>query len=184
MKCPVCRNTELELTDIDVGLGAGVCPKCNGKWISFQSYEAWLDFGHQIPASSGEEANQVGTIPEFERARICPRCGRILTKYKIETESWLNIDRCSNCAGAWLDADDWEALKSRNLHFALHKIFTDHWQHEISREETRQTLAEIYSKKFGRENFERIREFKRWIFDQENREEILSYLRDNNPLQI
>ncbi len=183
MNCPVCKKTELELEDIDTGLGAGVCQTCNGRWISLQSYQAWLEFKSHIPVHN-EEENKTAAIPRHEPARICPRCGRILTKYRIAVESPLNIDRCSLCSGAWLDADDWKALKTKNLHVALDKIFTDHWQDEISREKTRQTLTNIYRKKFGPENFEKLRAFKQWIFDQENREEILSYLRDNSPLQL
>ena len=183
MKCPVCRDTVLELEDIDHGLSAGVCDNCGGKWISLQSYHAWLEFAAHVQRDSGEE-NKTAAIPRNEKARICPRCDRILTKYSIAAESPLNIDRCSNCSGAWLDEADWETLRTKKLHVALDRIFTDHWQNEIRREKTKQTLANIYRKKFGPENFERVRNFKKWVFEQDNREEILSYLRDSSPLQM
>lgn len=183
MNCPVCRFTELELEDIDVGLSAGVCAHCRGKWISLRSYRVWLEFKEHERVKFGEE-NKTAAIPRHEPARICPRCSRILTKYRIAVESPLNIDRCSLCSGAWLDADDWEVLKTKQLHVALDRIFTDHWQDEISREKTKQTLANIYRRKFGAENFEIVRNFKKWVFDQENSEEILSYLRDSSPLQL
>ncbi|MDH3493402.1 MAG: zf-TFIIB domain-containing protein [Acidobacteriota bacterium] len=183
MKCPACTNTELEFRDIDVGLGAGVCSNCKGRWVSLESYHAWLEFADHRPATEVEE-NMTEPVTKYDKARICPRCRRILTKYKIAVESPLKIDRCSNCAGAWLDAADWAALKSMKFHAALDRIFTDHWQNSISREETRQTLTAIYKRKFGPENFERVREFKKWVFDQENHEELLSYIRDRNPLQL
>ena len=183
MKCPVCRNTDLELNDIDNGLSAGVCSGCGGRWISLQSYLAWLEF-----ADHGQTSSEVNTngnsIPRNERARICPRCSRILTKYKISVESSLNIDRCNICSGVWLDAAVWLVLKEKKLHVSLQEIFTDHWQNEIRIDDTVSTLAGINREKFGRENFELVRNFKKWVFEQENPEEILTYLSDSSPLQM
>jgi len=183
MRCPVCLNTELKLQDIDRGLSAGVCLSCNGRWISLQSYQAWLEFEDHEQVKA-EENNKAGSVPNNDRARICPKCKRILTKYKIAVESALNIDRCTICSGVWLDEADWATLKNKKLHLALDKIFTDHWQNEIRLDDTKVALAGINREKFGRENFELVRSFKKWVFEQKNPEEILSYLSDSSPLQM
>ncbi len=158
MKCPVCSKT-LESNEIENGLNALVCSECRGKWISFDSYETWLK-NHTYNAHESSVRSRDMTIPEFEIARLCPRCRRILVKYKVGKNIPFRIDRCTNCAGVWLDEDEWEILKSRNLHDDLSNIFTDHWQAEVAREETRATLDQIYESKFGSADYERMKEFK------------------------
>ena len=124
------------------------------------------------------------TIPEFELARLCPRDGRILIKYDVGHEIPFKIDRCGNCAGVWLDENEWEILKKCNLHDELNRVFTDYWQEEISREETKKTLEKMYREKFGADDYEKVREFKKWADENGKRSEILAYLDDENPLQF
>jgi Zn-finger nucleic acid-binding protein len=183
MKCPVCRKIALEHEEIDVGLNADVCTECRGRWISMQNYESWIESrGAGAPEIHGDEEDM--NIPEFELARLCPKCSRILVKFKVGRSIAFKIDRCSNCAGVWLDADEWETLRRRNLHDDLTQIFTDHWQEEVSREETRKTLKGIYRSKFGEDDYKKISEFKSWMDNEDKRNEILSYLKDKNPLQF
>jgi len=183
MKCPACRKKDLTMREIEPDLWAEVCAECSGKWISSGNYQKWLDIrGEILPEIPADEANI--TIPSFELARLCPKCRRILVKYKVGRNIPFKIDRCSNCAGVWLDENEWETLKSRNLHDELNRIFTDHWQAEVKREETRETLKTIYKKKFGTEDYERIRTFKSWMQSHEKSGEILAYVRDKNPLQF
>ncbi|MEZ5307691.1 MAG: zf-TFIIB domain-containing protein [Pyrinomonadaceae bacterium] len=183
MKCPVCLKTELEARELEPDLFAAVCSDCNGKWISFASYEKWLEgLDGPLPNIDAEPASL--TIPEFELARLCPECRRILVKYHVGKEVAFQIDRCGSCAGVWLDDNEWETLRSRNLHDDLNRVFTDHWQAEVARDETRKSLEQIYLKKFGDADYERIREFKDWVDAHEKKNEIISYVRDANPLQF
>ena len=182
MNCPVCRTENLELTDIDRGLIAGVCPKCDGKWISLDSYEEWLSFANEYQTPVDEDF-EIPSFPKFEAARICPRCQRILTKYTVDVDLPVKIDRCSNCSGVWLDKMVWETLRRKNLHNSLSKVFTDYWQREVKKSESRKTLDGLNRKRFGEEDYARILEFKRWVFKHPKRDEILTFLRDSNPLQ-
>ncbi len=182
MKCPACNKNDLETREIEPNLWARVCGECKGKWISNNNYQKWLKIrGEILPEIPSAEPNI--TIPEFELARLCPKCRRILVKYKVGRNIPFKIDRCGNCAGVWLDQDEWETLRSRNLHDELNKIFTNHWQEEVKREETRNALRSIYEQKFGKEDYEKIRMFKSWVNEHEKSGEILAYIRDKNPLQ-
>ena len=183
MRCPRCGTRELEPKEIDVGLHAQVCADCNGKWIEFASYERWLKRIESAPLEPDSDLSGL-TIPEFELARMCPRCRRILIKYKVGSSVPFKVDRCSSCAGIWLDENEWEVLRSRNLHDDLHKIFTDHWQGEVSREETRSALEAIYEKKFGPDDYAKILDFKKWVDEHDKAHEIISFIRDKNPLQF
>lgn len=184
MNCPVCKYDSLKTTEIEPNLFAEVCANCSGKWISSDNYEKWLEHhGAILPEIQADDDPGID-IPEFELARLCPVDRRILIKYRVGRNLPFKIDRCSNCAGVWLDDREWVSLKQRNLHDELNKIFTDHWQEEVKREETRRTLDSIYEQKFGAEDYRRIRDFKKWAEGHEKSGEILAFLRDKNPLQF
>lgn len=185
MKCPVCKSESLETTEIEPNLFAEVCTNCRGKWISNHNYEQWLKHhGDILPEIPGDGGGGEMLVPAFQLARLCPRDGRILIKYVVGRGIPFRIDRCGTCAGIWLDDREWEILKSRNLHDELNRVFTDHWQEEVQREEMRRHLESIYREKFGTDNYMRIKDFKSWIDQHEKRSEILAYLSDANPLQF
>ena len=183
MKCPVCKYESLETKEIEPNLFADVCLKCGGKWISSDNYSQWLKYHGKILPEISVESSEM-KIPEFELARLCPKDGRILIKYDVGHKIPFKIDRCGSCAGVWLEENEWEILKSRNLHDELNRIFTDYWQEEISRNETKKSLETMYREKFGADDYEKIKEFKNWADDHEKRSEILAYLDDANPLQF
>ena len=183
MTCPVCKYEKLESKRIEEELWAEVCPKCEGNWIPFRNYEAWYQTLDKISPAKSAEQNEI-TIPQFQLARLCPKCKRILVKYDVGNNAGFKIDRCSDCAGVWLDKDEWENLKNLNLHDEMQKIFTDHWQKDVDKEERRQNLEKIYKEKFGAESYLKIKEFKTWLDENDKAAEILAYLDDENPLQI
>ncbi len=182
MNCPVCKNFELNQIEIEPNLWASRCENCHGKWISHNDYERWLKSHENLPMTQAKKTKI--TIPEFELARLCPQCRRILVKYKVGQNVPFTIDRCGSCAGIWLDKGEWETLKRRNLHDDLQEIFTDHWQEEVKRGETRENLAQMYETKFGKEDYAKIVNFKEWMENHDKEDEILAYIRDPNPLQF
>ena len=182
MNCPVCKTFELAQREIEPNLYASACENCKGRWLSFADYDAWLKANENLPVIPAKKIKM--TIPEFELVRLCPECRRILIKYRVGQDLPFFIDRCGTCAGIWLDKGEWETLKRRNLHDDLQKIFTDHWQEEVKRGETRSTLAKMYEEKFGKEDYSKIVKFKEWMDAHEKEDEIIAYLRDPNPLQF
>ncbi len=182
MHCPVCQNIELIKREIEPDLWASACENCRGRWLSHPDYERWLK-SHQDSSVTPSKKLKM-TIPEFELVRLCPECRRILVKYKVGHNVPFMLDRCGTCAGVWLEKNEWEVLKRRNLHDDLQKIFTDHWQEEVKKGETRTHLAKMYEEKFGKEDYAKICKFKDWMENHEKEDEILSYLRDPNPLQF
>lgn len=183
MKCPACKLESLETMEIEQQLFAEVCTECGGKWISSHNYNQWLrHHGRILPEIPAEESEL--SIPQFEIARLCPTDGRILIKYDVGRDIPFRLDRCGNCGGVWLDHNEWEILKSRNLHDELNKIFTDKWQESVHNDEMRRHLEKIYQEKFGTDQYASIKDFKTWIDQHEKRSEILAYLKDEDPLQF
>ncbi|MFV0388787.1 MAG: zf-TFIIB domain-containing protein [Pyrinomonadaceae bacterium] len=143
MRCPVCNKSSFVEKELEPNLNADVCSICNGVWVTKKRYEEWLaTLDAILPRTLSEETSV--KIPEFELARLCPTCRRVLIKYEVGNNIPFKIDRCSSCGGVWLEANEWDILKSRNLHDELDKIFTDKWQEEVRRENVRNTLKQIY----------------------------------------
>ena len=69
---------------------------------------------------------------------------------------------------------------SRNLHDELPRIFSTEWQKHIRNEEKTRYYEEVYSTKFG-DQYNRIKEFKQWLDDQERKPAILAFLADPDP---
>ena len=182
MNCPVCKDKTLSSAEIEPELFASVCETCGGKWIPFNSYENWLKSNDNLPLTQSE--NIEVNIPEFELARLCPECRRILVKYKVGKDVLFAIDRCGTCAGVWLDKGEWICLKNHDLHDDLQQIFTDYWQETIKKDETRQYLSNIFETKFGKEDYEKIADFKNWLETHPKKSEIVAYISDPNPLQF
>jgi Zn-finger nucleic acid-binding protein len=182
MNCPVCKTTELNKREIEPNLSAMACENCRGRWISLKDYEIWLKLHENLPDVLPKKLKI--NVPEFEHVRLCPECRRILVKYRVGQNIPFSIDRCGTCAGAWLEKNEWEVLKRRNLHDDLQKIFTDHWQEEVKKGDTRNQLAKMYETKFGKDDYAKILRFKDWMENHEKEDEIIAYLRDPNPLQF
>ena len=72
-----------------------------------------------------------------------------MVKYLVGRGLPFTIDHCHGCKGIWLDGNEWEALKKRNLHDDLNLMFTSFWQKEAQREARKKKMEEIYVDRFG-----------------------------------
>ena len=98
MRCPR-DGTYLHLTDYKK-VTIDFCPYCNGSWLDAKELA-------QITQKSAdtlweEESPQTCRKSPFK----CPRCGGelIITHYTRKKE--VEIDRCTQCGGIWLDTDE------------------------------------------------------------------------------
>jgi Zn-finger nucleic acid-binding protein len=181
MNCPVCKTVSLATAELESDLVAFTCRQCGGDWVRDSLYRSWREKqGEDLPEKPGDGATIQLTNVEF--ARLCPDCNRILVKYKVGRDVNFTVDRCGGCGGVWLDKDEWTTLKERNLHDNLYDFFTESWQSEVRREETRKKLEAIYEQKFGAEAYAEIKRFKAWMDEQPSKTEIVAFLNDANPL--
>jgi Zn-finger nucleic acid-binding protein len=116
--------------------------------------------------------------------KLCPACGAFLILHKVGCGLAFHLDRCGRCGGTWLDANEWEFLRSRDLHRSLHLVFSESWQRRVRREErTRQyrrvvtsVLDERLRRQCGEPDIERLKRFKQWIDGHPRRRELYAYL--------
>ena len=177
MHCPVCTSANwLEPARLEEGkLSAWRCPACNGHWIRSAEFWRWRAVaGENIAETPASETAR--TAPEAGGLRVCPDCHHVLGRYKVGHGVGFTVDRCRNCEGAWLDGGEWEALRVRNLHDDLPRIFEDEWQRAVKREVAAHTTEESFRRRLGDEDYRRIQELRTWLDPHPKRSELFAYL--------
>jgi len=156
------------------------CTVCKGSWISAANYREW----HAAQTPHGPENSEgLADVPvvKDERASICPECRAILIPSKVGHGHAFRIDRCGQCGGFWLDNQEWEALRSSGLHSDLHNIATTVWQGKVREESTKKTMRRIYEARFDGDTLKKLDEIHDWVHRHPRKQELLSYILDEDP---
>ena len=175
-KCPTCRSARLEPREIAPGLWADSCPQCSGSFVTFQNYLAW-----QKSQPDRATLLEIG-LPHSDDAaeatgpRLCPACGRFMTRLRIALDLPFGIDRCGGCGGFWTERGEWEACQARGVHTHLNTCFNDTWQSRLRHEEARLQQEDRCRRLLGDAAYERVKTFKAWAEQHEKKQVILAYL--------
>lgn len=184
MNCPVCLTETFSPAELDAGLPSFKCGSCAGNWVRGGSYWQWLRaHGENLP-ERGEPLPGVEVPPEDRRAKLCPECHTSMFRYTVGHGLGFGLDQCPACKGIWFDAAEWETLRERNLHDDINAVFTAPWQAEVSREERRRRLEQLYTRRFGAEDFAEVRRVREWLDASPRKDELLAYLIDPNPWSV
>ncbi len=182
MNCPSCKQGTLAVVELEPGLKARQCKKCDGNWITSTDY--WKDVEqHRADPAATAEANGPWEVVDTRQVKLCPDCGRFLRPYRVGHGLDFRLDHCGHCDGVWFDRNEWQTLLSRGLHHKVHEFFTDYYQNQVLREEFRARLEKIYAEKFGAPDYEKIKSIKDWIDNHPLRRIILSFLQDEDPYE-
>jgi len=178
MKCPVCKTAALHSLESEEQPRRLVCDKCEGQWVKSFQYWKWLNaHGINLPEKPAEEDEQLPT-KDSTKAKLCPECGHLLSRNKVGHGLNFHIDRCPTCGGFWFDKNEWEILKSRNLHDDVHFIFSAAWQHKIAKEEDRGAYESRIETILGKQDCTKVRNFKKWTATHPKRNTIMAFLAD------
>lgn len=174
MHCTACKNVRLEPKEIEPGLIAAVCPKCEGAMVSLMNYRFWAD---KYSSLVGHEQLPTMDVPDEQPGvRACPKCSRLMIKYQMGPQSSHKIDLCGTCDEAWLDKGEWQLLKNLDLHGKLPKIFTEAWQRNIRKARQENFQKERYEKLIGADDFAKVNEFKQWLYQHPHKEDIKQFI--------
>jgi len=175
MKCPKCANSELRPTMIEEMLAAMGCGTCKGSLVSLLYYRHWAE--QHKPAEKRAEAGEVTAAPtDTATAITCPKCDRIMTKFKLVGAVANRLDLCGTCDEAWLDQGEWEMLEQLHLSDKLPSVFTDSWQRKLRNENNEQTRQSILKRTIGDEAATKVEAFRSWLNEQRSKSTILTYL--------
>ena len=178
MKCPLCKTSDLKPTMIEEYLPAMGCGTCHGSLVSLLYYRHWAE---TQKASSGEpvEAPPTQETPDTTTAIMCPKCARVMAKYKLTGRLSNRVDGCATCDEAWLDRGEWELLEALQLSLKMPAIFTDAWQRRIRRELTEEARRSILTRMVGADGTAKVEEFRAWLAKSPHKSHVMAYLYKN-----
>ena len=183
MNCPVCKSSALISVDLESGLPAWKCSDCGGHWIRGVEYWKWLDeHGPNLPERVDTDSPL--SIADSGKYIDCPDCRFRMVKYLVGRGLGFTLDHCEGCRSTWLDRNEWETLKRRNLHDDLHSMLTSFWQAAARKEERKKSLEQIYTNRFGAEDYAELKRMRAWLDAHQNKQELLAYLTDKDPLNV
>jgi len=175
MQCPSCSSYTLVSTNLDSGLPARKCGKCNGNFLNMLSYRTWLE--------SNPVIDKHGTISNIRPADndnvlSCPSCSRLMVKYSYHTdaEGSNHIDICTHCQNIWLDSGEWQFLKILEKHTELGSITSEEWQIKEIRNQSNNNFELRYKKLLGDDEYIFLLNIVEWLENSPNKKEILHYL--------
>ena len=175
MKCPHCHTTELLPTMIEETLPAMACGTCHGAMVSLLYYRHWAEV-HKVPPAEPPKTVPPIVTTDTTGAVTCPKCERVMMKYKISGAVTNRVDVCSTCDDAWLDGGEWELLEALHLSHEIPAILTDAWQRRIRSELTAETRRSILVRLVGEEGARRAEEFGEWLERSGHKSHVLTYL--------
>lgn len=174
MNCPQCKGYRLQPVELELGLVAAGCSRCNGALLSLINYRFWVDQNVDLkPLESKEKPEQLN---DSEKAQLCPKCDRLMTKYRINTDSKNKLDLCGRCDEVWLDNGEWQLLVSLDVHDQLPSIFTEAWQINIRKKRQDAYWQEHFEKLLGKKDFAKLNDMKQWIERHPERQALKHFL--------
>jgi len=172
MLCPSCKDSVLKPVKLAVNLPARKCVHCRGVLIDLLSYRAWRD--HWLEQEVA--ALPITEVPDHSKAMLCPKCSRLMLKFRISGRQPNMIDVCAICDEAWLDEGEWELLEALSLQKKLTAIFTEPWQRRIREERTEEQKAQRLEKLIGKNDLKKVNEVASWIEKHPKKEVVLRIL--------
>lgn len=179
MKCPVCEDPALCPAEVEKNLIGAQCEKCSGVLISLMNYRFWLDRYSTGDIATEHLAEESVVAQDSTGAKQCPKCSKLMLKYRIGRESENRVDLCSHCQEAWLDSGEWQLLKKLDAHDKLPEIFTDAWQRNLRKQQQRESMDRHFADVIGAKDFTQVRDFKIWLDSHPKRADIKHYLTTN-----
>ena len=175
MKCPVCKTPELRPTMIEDLLPSMGCDQCKGTLVALLYYRHWAE--HHKPASDVPAPTTVSEVPaDTTNALRCPKCERIMTKYRLSGTVANRLDVCTLCDEAWLDSGEWELLEQLQLSDKLPAVFSDTWQRKLRHEGSERMRQDILRRTVGDETAAKVESIRSWLSGHAAKSTILTYL--------
>lgn len=189
MKCPICK-VALNANKLDGNLPGLSCPQCGGNFIRCEMYQSWLNAqGGRLPE---KDISAQASLPveDSKPGKLCPQCGAFLIRFNVGHDVPFAIDHCGHCGGIWLDKNEWEILKSRNLHDEIHLVFSQSWQAQVKQQAQKQQYAEVVTKilddkllnTVSQDDLSKIKDFKTWLDANPNKNDLYAYLLSTKQL--
>jgi Zn-finger nucleic acid-binding protein len=176
MQCPKCSHSGLEPTKIEDGLSAMGCGQCQGALVSLLYYRDWAEKSGMVHDAPSVELLKGFESADSAAALACPKCSRLMQKFRISGCSNNRLDLCNSCDEAWLDDGEWALLKALELSKEMPLVFSAQWQKKVRDQVSEEARRERFTRILGPEDLEKAHEFRQWIKDHPRRNDIMFYV--------
>jgi Zn-finger nucleic acid-binding protein len=180
MKCTSCNQGALEPTFLEGQFRSHKCTNCHGDWILIEDYAAWKE-RHPDYEFADSIAFEESETEDSKRALFCPVSGTVMSKYKLSSRNKHRLDYSVTVGGIWLDKGEWELLKVEGLAGSLNSMVTQSWQTRLRAQTAKEHFGDIYSSKFGEENYAQVKAFREWLLAQDNKADLRAYVLAQDP---
>lgn len=164
MRCAQCKGYDLSPVELEKGLIVAQCARCKGALLSLLNYRFWAQQKSDASKMSADDSVvNPEPVEDQAAAKQCPKCARLMVKYRLSSDVNNRLDYCSSCDEVWLDKDEWTLFKQLQLPVELPQLLTDSWQRHIREEQRAAALKKVYVDMVGEADFEKVAEFKQWL---------------------
>ncbi len=175
MQCPKCKTDTLKATKFEQDLLGFECKSCKGTLISLMNYREWVERS-QDNAMGGRVTAIITEIPDTRNALLCPKCGKVMVKYRISGYTNSFLDTCSACDFTWLDKGEWQLLKSLRLSSTMPKVFTESWQRRVRKDISERSRKQRMRSLVGDQDFAKVEELRTWLQHNPHKAQIIFYI--------
>src|SRR5262249_6944050 len=153
------------------------CEQCKGSLVALLYYRHWAE-NHKPPQEADTSApSELSEVPaDTTNALRCPKCERIMTKYRLSGTVANRLDVCPSCDEAWLDGGEWKLLEQLHLSDRLPSVFTDTWQRKLRREGSERSRQDILRRTLGPVDAGKVESLRSWLNEHPAKSTILTYL--------
>ncbi len=179
MQCPKCPSEPLRASKLEQGLSAMGCNQCNGAFVTLLYYRDWLERTPAIESTVMDQKSMATALIEVndsKSALCCPKCSRLMNKYKISGEAENRIDLCSSCDEVWLDGGEWELLKIFELSREMPLVFTEQWQRKLRNQATQKAREDRLAKVVSEQDLEEAIKIRKWLSDHPSKQQVLFFI--------
>lgn len=173
MQCPSCKKSSLKPAKLEDGLPGYTCSECEGFLIDILSYRQWIE---SKPEAQQSKKSKIENVEDSRNAILCPKCSKIMTKYRMSGEVANKLDLCNDCGEIWLDGGEWQMLEQLDLASKIPQILSEPWQRSVRKEQLGQPVEKKFEATVGAVDYQKISEFRNWMLSHEKASEILNYL--------
>lgn len=101
----------------------------------------------------------------------CPKCSKLMARYRLSEGSEIYVEQCDMCEGIWINAEQWSDIVRKD--FQISDVLMDHKKHQ---QQKVPYAEQYYEAMFGKELYKRVKLFKRTLENHESKMELISYL--------
>jgi len=172
MNCPSCKEGVLHPTLVTSGLPALCCNQCDGYLVSMLSYRVWIESNPQLP----NEPTELTELDETSNAIACPKCKKLMTKFRVSGVTENRLDSCGNCGELWIDKGEWELLLLLGVANKVSSILSQPWQSNLKQQEHEKAYEARHEKLLGGSDYSKLKEFRDWANAHKHKLEIKNYI--------